>query len=81
MSETWQICPNCKGSGKHDTEECPSCNGRGIISRETGLPPREGREEIKINEYVPQPPRPYKAGGCIPPVFIRRQDSEEISYE
>jgi hypothetical protein len=42
----WQKCPVCSGSGRVDnftsslaTISCHVCNGKGIISELTGLPP------------------------------------------
>ncbi len=49
----WQKCPICNGTGNHNTligdivsTICNICNGKGIISELTGLPP-------KVVEYRP----------------------------
>ena len=50
MENTWQVCPKCDGNKKvkvftglttitHYFENCSICNGFGIVSKETGLPP------------------------------------------
>ena len=42
----WQKCPICNGTGKYNNpltmntqDNCRTCNGKGIISQITGLPP------------------------------------------
>lgn len=47
MSNTWQLCPKCNGTGQSYsvnltalTNVCDVCNGTKIISIFTGLPPR-----------------------------------------
>lgn len=42
----WQLCPKCEGSGimTHEgkiypRDQCDVCNGKKIISTQTGLPP------------------------------------------
>lgn len=43
----WQKCPICNGTGNNNaienynfTSVCKTCNGKGIISQITGLPPK-----------------------------------------
>lgn len=55
-SNIWVKCPNCKGSGKIETNLqdltiCPTCNGRGIISEITGLPPVK-KEDVTIQPFT-----------------------------
>ena len=52
MENTWQVCPKCDGNKKiFDNRNqfdsfisCPICNGFGILSKETGLPPTSNKE-------------------------------------
>lgn len=52
-TDSWQLCPKCDGNGyvfeegtigegttSSLTKPCPLCDGRMIINKETGLPPR-----------------------------------------
>lgn len=39
MNNLWERCPNCCGTGKVGNSTCPSCDGKGIINKMTGLPP------------------------------------------
>lgn len=65
----WIKCPNCNGLGKIEgtspnLETCPTCQGKGIISEVTGLPPTDGNQEgvtikpftIPVSPSVPQYP-------------------------
>jgi DnaJ-class molecular chaperone len=50
----WQKCPACDGTGiktssikvQEETEKCLTCNGKGIISKLTGLPPKEENKNV-----------------------------------
>ena len=60
LSSGWQVCPKCKGQGSlwfppglpwnetylssGTTFECDVCNGKKIISLETGLPPNNEKQ-------------------------------------
>lgn len=54
----WIKCPNCKGLGRIEgtspnLETCPTCQGKGIISEVTGLPPtNENKEEMVIHPFI-----------------------------
>ncbi len=59
---TWQLCPKCSGNILFSDfgSKCRICNGRGIISCLTGLPP-DGKSEpfvpldtntVKQNPYT-----------------------------
>lgn len=65
----WIKCPNCNGLGKIEgtspnLETCPTCQGKGIISEITGLPPTNENKEgmiiqpftIPVSPSVPQYP-------------------------
>jgi hypothetical protein len=68
MENTWQVCPKCDGNKKliefrrNETEELPGkivtcqvCNGTGILSKETGLPPTGNGETFKYYPSITQP--------------------------
>lgn len=51
----WQKCPICNGTGNHNTlvgdimsTICKVCNGKGIISEITGLPPNTFSEVLGV---------------------------------
>ena len=53
----WQKCPICNGTGNsynnmtmNTSSTCKTCNGRGIISEITGLPPNVLSEVLGISK-------------------------------
>lgn len=50
----YQKCPICEGKGYNSilniyslTQKCKTCNSKGIISKLTGLPPKEKINKLK----------------------------------
>lgn len=53
MSNTWELCPKCKGNGDMRGQSqhykiCDLCNGKKIISSLTGLPPEGKQDQIRF---------------------------------
>jgi hypothetical protein len=61
---TWELCPKCKGEKKvwknfgnlttmddfMDTVDCDICDGKGIISSITGLPPCDDFKIVDVKQ-------------------------------
>lgn len=55
----WQKCPICNGTGVHNNivvntinSICKTCNGHGIISESTGLPPIKPKQKDENLDHV-----------------------------
>jgi len=60
MENTWQVCPKCNGNKQllnnfAQPVQCHICNGFGIISQLTGLPPTTNGEVFKYYPPITQP--------------------------